>query len=129
MDPVASCFRANIKNRIADTGRLSEKDLIPAHQSQRKRVDERIERISIVESDFTTHSCNTKGVAIMGNSTDDTGKQRTIPASIFRMIQRTKAQAVHRGNRPRAHRENVTQNSAHASCSTLKRLNKRRVIV
>ena len=45
------------------------------------------------------------------------------------MIQRSETQAVHRRNRPRAHRENISQNSADAGRRTLKRFNERRMIV
>ena len=45
------------------------------------------------------------------------------------MIERSKAQTVHRRDRPRAHREDVAQNSANARCGALKRLDERRMIV
>src|SRR5438552_11888345 len=45
------------------------------------------------------------------------------------MIKRTKTQAVHRGDRSRAHRENVSQDAANSGGCTLKWLDKRRMIV
>ena len=60
---------------------------------------------------------------------DHAGQQRTIAASVFRMIQRTETQTVHRRDRPRAHRENVAQDSADAGRRALKRFDERRMIV
>ena len=42
---------------------------------------------------------------------------------------RPEAQRIHNRHRPRAHGENVAQNSAHARGRTLERLNERRMIV
>ena len=44
-------------------------------------------------------------------------------------MQRTESQAVHGGDRPRAHREDVAQNAADAGGCALKRFDERRMIV
>ena len=44
-------------------------------------------------------------------------------------VQRTESKTVHRGNRPRAHREDVAQNSADSGRCALKRFDVRRMIV
>src|SRR6185503_15472 len=84
---------------------------------------------SIVKSDFAADGGHAKRIAVMSNAADHAGQQRTIAAPVFRMIQRTKAQAVQRGYGTRSHREHVAQNPADSRRRTLKRLNKRRVIV
>src|ERR1044072_8857735 len=48
---------------------------------------------------------------------------------MLRMIERTKAQAIHRRNWARAHRKDVAKNSPDTRCGTLKRFDERRMIV
>src|SRR2546421_12910538 len=65
----------------------------------------------------------------MRNPRDDACQQRSIAPSILWIVERTKAQTIERRNRPRAHCENIAQNSADAGGCALKRLDKRRMIV
>jgi hypothetical protein len=74
VNAVASGFGAHVKHRIADAGSLSEEDLIVSHETECKRIDERIQRVRIVKSDFTADGRNTKRVAIMSNAGNDAGK-------------------------------------------------------
>ena len=75
MNPVASRFRADVKDRIANAGRLAEEDLVPAHQPECERVNEWVERISVVESDFAAYRRHAKSIAIVGNAAYYPGQQ------------------------------------------------------
>src|SRR6266404_4114311 len=112
MNAIASGFRADIENGIADTARLTKKDLVLFHYSERECIDERIERVSIIESDFAANSGHAKCVAVMRNAANHAGQQRTIAPPVLWMVQRSKSQTVHRGNRPRTHGKHVAQNAA-----------------
>ena len=59
----------------------------------------------------------------------DAGKQGSIAGSVLRIIQRSKSQAVERGNRARAHCKNVAQDATDAGRCSLERLDKARVVV
>src|SRR6267378_8561851 len=115
MNSVASGFRAHIKNGIANARRLAEKDLVPLDQSERECIDEWVKGISIVESDLAPNSGHAKRITIVSDPTDNAGEQRAVTLSVLRVVKRTKAQAVHCGNRSRTHGENVAQNAANAS--------------
>src|ERR1041384_1964855 len=65
----------------------------------------------------------------MSDARDDARKQRAMPPAILRIVERSKSQTVQCGDRPRAHRENVAQDSANSSRCALKRLDEARMIV
>ena len=127
--PSRPVFAPTYKNRIADAGGFAEKDLILAHQAERERVHQRIERIGIVECDFAADGRHAKRIAVVRDARDHSGQQRSISSPVLRMIERAKSQAVHRSDRPRAHREDVAQDSADTSGRALKRFDEGRMIV
>ena len=49
MNSVATGFGADIQDRISDAGGFAKEDLIFAHESEGERIDQRIQRVSIVE--------------------------------------------------------------------------------
>src|SRR6185295_10189558 len=129
MNSVASGFCTDVKHRITDAGGFAEEDLIVSHETECKRIYERVQRISIVKRDFTADSRNTKRVTVVRDTCNDTGQQRSITTTVLRVIERSEAQAIHRRNRTRAHREDVAQDAADTSRRALKRLDERRMIV
>ena len=110
-------------------GRFAKKDLIVTDEAERESIDERIQCVSIVKRDFTADSRHAKRISVMRNTCHDTCQQRSIAPAVLRMVERSKPQTVHRRDRPRAHREDVAQNSADAGRCALKRFDKRRMIV
>ena len=121
MNPVTSCFCADVKHGITDARRFSEEDLIVTHKSQRERVDQRIQCVSIIKRDFATDSRDAKRVSVMSDSRNHAREQRSISPSMLRVIERSEAQAIHRRDRTRAHREDVAQNPADPSGRALER--------
>src|SRR5712664_610731 len=120
MNAIAAGFGANVQDGIPNTRRLAKEDLISADQAKRESIHERIQGVSIVEGDFAADGRHSERVSIMSDPGDDTGEQRTIPLPILRIVQRSEAQTVQRRDRASAHRENVAQDSAHASGGALK---------
>ena len=93
---------------------LPKEDLIVADQAERESVNQWIERVGIVKCDFAADGGNAESVSVMRDAGHDSGQQRSVPSSMLRMIERAKAQTIQRGNRPRAHREDIAQDSADA---------------
>src|SRR5882672_2471125 len=129
MNTIAAGLGADVQNGIADPGRFAKENLIYAHQAEREGVNQRIQRIGIVEGDLAADSRHAERIAIMRDAGHHARQQRTIAPPIFRIVERTKAQAVQRRDRTRAHGEDVTQNPADPGGRALERFDKRRVIV
>src|SRR6266568_5771768 len=129
MNAVAPSPGADVQNRITHTGRFTKEDLISAHQAGRECVDEWIQGVTIIEGHLPANRRDAESVTVMCNAGDDPGEQRSITAPVLRMIDRSKSQTVQRGDRAGAHGEDVAQNSAHSRGGSLKRLDKRRMIM
>ncbi len=121
MNAISAGFCADVKHGITHASRFTEKDLIVPHDAECERIDERVQSIRIIKRDFTTDSRHTKRISVMRNACDDARQQRSIAASVLRVVQRSETQTVHRGNWTRTHRKNVAKNAADACRCTLKR--------
>src|SRR6266496_2409699 len=129
MNPVATGFCSDVQYRIAYACGFAKKDLVMSHYAECKRVDEWIQGISIVEGDLPADSSDTKRVSVMGYAGHNPSKQGSVAASMLRMIQRSKPQTVHGGNRTCSHREDIPQDPSHSGCRSLKRFYERGMIV
>jgi hypothetical protein len=103
--------------------------LIVADETERERVDERVQSIRIIESDFAADGRHAKGVAVVRDTRHDSGEERAIASPVARVFERAEAYGVHRRDGARAHREDVAKYSAHARRRALKRFDERRMIV
>ena len=120
MNAVAASLCANVQDRISDSGGLAKKDLIAAHQSEGKRVDQRIQCVTIVEGHFAADRGDAKCVSIVGYACHHPRQQRSIATAVLRMIQRTESQTVQRSHWSRSHCENIAQDPADACSRALK---------
>src|SRR5262249_49703386 len=71
MNSVASGPCANINYRVALSRSARIKDLIFAHQSQRKRIHQRIAGVARLKFGFSAQIGDTKAISVAGNSADD----------------------------------------------------------
>src|SRR5581483_6445579 len=145
VNTVAACLRAHVNHGITHARGLRIKNLVFANQPERERIHQRVSRVAGLELGFSANIGNTKAVTVMRNPADHAFKDRVIAVNIrlcglagfwgaralaVRLwFNRPKPERIHYSYRPRAHGEDVTKNSANARCRSLKRFNKRRVIV
>src|SRR5437016_14311878 len=94
MNAIAAGLRPNIQNRISNARRLTEENLISTNEPERERVDERIQRVSVVESDFTANRRHSERVSVMRDAGDHAGEQRPIAPPIIRTVQLSEAQTI-----------------------------------
>src|SRR5271156_5307129 len=125
MDAVASRLRAEIDDRIADARSLGVKYRIGAGDADRHGVDENVAVVALVEADRAADRRHAERIAVAADAGNDAGKEMARP----RVIGRAEAQKVQRGDRPRAHREDVAQDAADAGRRALIGLDERRVVV
>ena len=125
MNPVASRFRADINDGIADAVRASVENFVFFEDSQREGVHERILRIRFRKIDFAANRRHAETVSIKRDSANDAFEN----AFVLLLVERSKAQAVHRRDGPCAHRKDVAQNAADARRRALERFNERRMVV
>ena len=125
MNSITSSFRANIKNLVTHSASTGQKDFICFYQSETECVDQNIAVVTGIKINFSTNSRNAGAVSITGDAIDHTIEKETGS----RILQFAKPQRVHQGNWACAHSKNISHYSTNASCSTLMRFNKRRVVV
>ncbi len=68
VDSVAARLRADVDHRIAHAGRLGVKDLVALHQPQRKRIQQRIARVTSLKPRLAAKVRNAKTVPISGHA-------------------------------------------------------------
>ena len=130
VDPVPARLRPDVDDRVADSLRLSIEDLLPANQAEREGVDERVERIALLEVDLSADCWNAESVPVIPESLDDPSHDPPVPRDgggrgrLARRVDlcvadRPEAQAVERGDGPGSHREDVAQNSPDAGRRSL----------
>src|SRR5262249_11072947 len=88
-------------------------------------IYEGILRIAIGEINFPTDSRHTEAVSVKSDAADHAFQN----AFVLGFVKRAETQAVHRGDRPRSHREYVAKNSADACGGSLKGFDEGGVIV
>ena len=108
---------------------LREKQVFSFGDAQREHVDQRIAAIARLEGNFTAHRGHAETIAVIR----DAANHAVEHAAIFRdgfvgtdaptcRRDGAEAQRIEHGDGPRAHGENVAQNSADAGGRALKRL-------
>src|SRR6202049_3259792 len=78
VNPIAPSFRANVNYRIANARSLRIKNLIPPHQTKRKRVYQRIARVATFKLRFAAQIRHAKTIPIRSHATNNTLKHRMI---------------------------------------------------
>ncbi len=148
MDAVASSLGADIDDRIPFSRCARVEDFVLFHQAEGKRIDQRIARVAGFEFRFATEIGHTEAVAVGGYTADHAFQDGVVFVDLilgrgrlallrldsrggcpYASCDRAEAQGIHHCDRPRAHSEDVAQDSAHAGGRALKRLDERRVIV
>ena len=71
MNPVAPRFGAEIDHGISNAGRRATEDLVFLGNPQTKHIDQRIERIDVVEDDLPPDSRHSHAIAVAGNTGDN----------------------------------------------------------
>src|SRR5437879_13748666 len=105
MNAIAAGLSSNIQSRIANVRRFTEENLIRTNEPEREGIDERIQRISVVESDFAANRRHSERVSVMRDAGDHAGEQRPISPAILRIVERSKTQTIERRNWTRARSE------------------------
>ena len=93
-----------------------------------EHVDERIAGVRVVERDLAADGRDADAVAVAGDAGDHAFDDAPVARAVG-TVERAEAKRIHQRDRPRAHREDVADDAAHAGRGTLVRLDERRVIV
>jgi hypothetical protein len=125
VDPVAAGLAADVDHGVADAGRLREEHAVRFDDAEVERVDEDVAAVALVEGGLAADRRDADRVAVAADAVDHAAQQ----VLVQRIVERTEAQRVERGDRPRAHREHVAQDPADARRGALARLDERRVVV
>jgi len=88
-------------------------------------LHERVPAIAILERNFTADRRDANAVAVAGDPGHDAFH---VPPN-GGVFERAESQGVHQGNRPRAHRKNVSDDAAYTRRGALIRLDERRMVV
>ena len=137
VNPVAPRFRADVNHRIAHAARLREEKLLASRDPQRQRIHQRIIRIARLENHFAANRRDAKAVAVKSDPANHAVENPPVPRNLFAgsvsrgrsRVDRPESQRIEHRNRPRAHRENIAQDSADARRRALKRLDEARMVV
>ncbi len=125
VNAVAPRLGAQIDDRIAHARRGRIEDRIGAREADRHRIDEDVAVIGRIELGRAADRRHAEGIAIAADPGDDAGEQR--PG--LGVVRRAEAQEIEAGDGPRAHRENVAQDAAHARRRALIGLDEGGVVV
>src|SRR5262249_21590904 len=129
MNPVAPRARSHVNHWIAHARRLGVEHVLLLTHAERERVHKRIAVVARLEDALAAHGRHAETVAVMRDPRDYARKYAAIARAGRRIGEPSEAQRVHHRDRPRAHGEDVAQNSADARGRALKRLDEARVIV
>ena len=147
MNAVAAGFRADVDHRIAFARSLGVENLIAPDEAQSESVHQRIARVAGLELGFAAEVGHAEAIAVRSDSADHAFEDGMVLVNLclrrtrrcrlwrprrpspLRRRDRAKAQRIHHRHRPRAHGENIAQDSADAGGRALKRLDERRMVV
>ena len=129
MNPIAAGLSAHVNHRIPYAHGLAVENLALPEHTQRENIHQRIPVVAGLKHALAAHGRNAKTVPVMRDAAHHAFHNPRVPCAVLRIVQRSEPQRIHHRNRPRAHGENVAQNSAHARSRALKRLNETRMIV
>ena len=124
-DAVAAGRRADEQDHVAGTRGHRPREVLLAHEAERHRVDEAVALVRVVEVDLAADGGDAEAVAVAADAGDRALEQVALP----RLVQRAEAQRVQRGDRTRAHREDVADDAADAGRRALVGLDRARVVV
>src|ERR1700722_16381666 len=107
MNSIAPRRPSDIEPRVADAARLRAHHLALAHQPEAESVDENIRVVRRGEHHLSGDSRHSHAIAVSAYPADHTAEQ----VARSRMVKRSEFELFHPRDRPRAHRENVAQDS------------------
>ena len=125
MDAVAAGLGAEIDDRLTDARGLGVEDLVGLRQADRHGVDQDVAVIAAMETSSAADIGHAEGIAIVADAGDDAGDQM----AGLRVRRVAEAQRVEHRDRPRAHGEDVAQDTADAGGRALIGLDEGRVVV
>ena len=128
MNAVAAGAAARVENRVAGArSRGGEDPVLPAH-AERERVDQDVAVVGRVEPGLAPNGRDADAVAVVPDASDDAVDEMPHPRAPF-PVDLAEPQRIQAGDRPRAHREHVAQDSTHAGGGALVGLDETGVIV
>ena len=128
MDAVASGLCADVVDGVADSRGAALDQRAGLGDAQAQHVHQRIAGIHIVEGNLSADGGNPDAVAVAANTRDD-ARDDPPSAGAVRSVEAAKPERIPQRNRTRAHREDVTDDSADAGRRPLVGLDERRVVV
>ena len=123
--PVPPGLAAHVHDGVPDLAHRPLRQILVAQQAQRHHVHQRVLLVAGVEGHLAAHRGHADRVAVVRDALDHAVQQEARAGAVGV----PEAQAVQHRERPRTHREDVTQDAAHARRRALHRLHRRRVVV
>jgi len=105
--------------------RPGAEDPVRGCDAQGESVDQRIQRVAVLEEDLPPDRRDPHAVPVVGDPGDRPGEE----CPVLGDVQGTETQRVHQRHRPGAHREDVPQDAAHSGGGALERLDEGGVVV
>ena len=102
--------RADVKHRIANALGRAARDLVMAQHAEAEGIDEGIALVAFVEIHLAGNRGDAEAIAVMRNAADHSAEQ----AAHLGIGEFAKTERIQRADRPRAHREDVANDAAHA---------------
>ena len=124
-DAVAPGRGAEEHDEVARAGGARAHELVRAQQADAERVDERVVAVGGVEDRLAGDVRDADAVAVAADAAHDAAEQLARAL----LVERAEPQRVAQRDRPRAHREDVAQDAAHARGRALVGLDGRGVVV
>ena len=124
-DAVATGRGTEKDGQVADARGLAEHEPVGGQHAEAQHVHQRVVGIGLVEHRLAAHRGHADRVAVARDAAHHTFGD---PPAAW-VVERTESQRVHQRDRPRTHREDVTQDAADPRGRTLVRLDRRRVVV
>src|SRR5450755_853662 len=129
MNAIAPSFGAHVNHWVADTRGSTVEDFVVPENTQRKNVHQGIAVVTLFEHALPAHRGNAKTVAIVRDARYHALQDALVASPGLRIVQPPEANRIQHRDRPRAHREDIAQNAAHARRRTLERLYEAGVVV
>ena len=125
MNAVAPRLCPDIDHRVARAGCRRAEDTVAVRQSDSHRIHKNIAIVGRVEIHLAANSWDADAVAIPADTGDDTGQK----VACFFMVRRAETKRVQQCNRPRAHGEDIAENTADACRRALIGFDERRMVM
>jgi len=126
---VAARLGAHVDHRVVQAAGARQEDLVLLEDPQGEDVHQRVAVVAGFKHALAAHGRHAEAVTVVRDSADHALQNSLVARSGLRVIKRPEPQRVHYRDGPRAHGEDVPQDSPYARGRALERLDKAGMVV